>query len=144
MGGRTITTKVKINRDQSKVDFCYKSPNYYNNLIVKTQEYVMRKLSIPKAEGVFSYLSKQTESNSCLQVFRKVWKFGKLPRKHMWEIKQVLPNKFTKNYEISCISSHTSLHRENLIINNSNLKNKSSLHSCCHMISTFRIYPQVL
>ena len=72
MGGRTITTKVKINCDQSKVDFCYKSPNYYNNLIVKTQEYVMRKLSIPKAEGVFSYLSKQTETNSCLQVFRKV------------------------------------------------------------------------
>ena len=33
----------------------------------------------------------------------------------MWGIAQVLPNKFTKNYNISHITSHTSLHRESLI-----------------------------
>ena len=50
----------------------------------------------------------------------------------MGRIEQVLPNKFTKICKILCISSHTSLHRENLIT----IKR--------HMISRFRIYIQVL
>ena len=32
----------------------------------------------------------------------------------MWEIEQVLPNKIIKSYEITCISSHTSLQCENV------------------------------
>ena len=49
-----------------------------------------------------------------------------------------------KNYKISCISSHMSLHRKNLITTNSNLKNKISLRLYCHMISRVRIYLQIL
>ena len=55
-------------------------------------------------------------------------------------VEQVSPSKFTKNCKISYFSSHTSLHREKLIATNSDLKNKSSFHSCCLMISRFRIF----
>ena len=41
----------------------------------------MRKLSNPQAGQIFLYLSRQAESSSCLQVFRKVLKVRKIPAK---------------------------------------------------------------